>query len=151
MVDIAHAKAFSEVLEILKYISKAEYEKIPLEIIEMLEDNCLNEVRIEYNPNLSLSDQDFSEEAKTIIALFFRDYWATEKQREKILLKEEQDNQLEEIEKQQKFNVEIFKNRTANIESIPEQKKEETQLIVIEENTSFLKKILQKIKKLLLR
>ena len=61
MVDIAYAKAFSEVLAILKYISREEYEKIPLEIIEMLEDNCLNEVQIEYNPNLSLSDQNFSE------------------------------------------------------------------------------------------
>ena len=82
--------------------------------------------------------------------MFFRDYWATENQREKILLKEKQDNQLEQIEKQQKYNVEIFKNRTANTAYIPEQKKEETQLIVREENTSFFKKILQKIRKILL-
>lgn len=150
MVDIAYAKAFSEVLAILRYISKEEYEKIPLEIIEVMEDNCLKEIVVEYNPNLSLNDQNFSKEAKTIIALFFRDYWATDVQREKILLKEKQDNQLQEFEKQQKFNGEIFKNRTANSTSIPEQQKKETQLIVIEENTSFFKKILQKIKKLLL-
>lgn len=116
MVDIIYSKAFSEVLEILKYISKMDYEKIPLEIIEIMEDNCRKDYVVEYNPHISLVEQDISEEARTIIAIFFRDYWATEEQREKIILKERIDLEKFEDKKRETYNPEdIFKNRQDKI------------------------------------
>lgn len=140
------SKVFNEVLEILKYVPKDDYEKIPFEIIELLEDNSCKDYIVEYNPNLSLSEQGFSEDAKVIIAIFFRDYWATEKQKEKILAKEKYDEYLEEMKKQEMFNPDIFKTKSnENIEK--ESKNENTQIVVIEENNIF-KKIILKIKRI---
>ena len=84
MVSVEYANAYSEVLEILKYISKEDYEKIPNSKIELFETNHNKEYIFKYNPNKTLDEQDVSKIAKAIIAILFRDYWATEIQKEKI-------------------------------------------------------------------
>ena len=144
MVDIKYSKAFSEVLEVLKYIPKEEYEKIPLDIIGLMEDNCLKDYKVEYNPGMTLSEQNFLEETKYIIAIFFRDYWATDIQKNKILLKEQQDAYLENLEKEKKFNTDIFENKLKNVE-IENKQKENNQLAIIEKDNIF-KRIITKIK-----
>lgn len=146
MSDVINSTAFSEVLEILKYIPIIDYEKIPLDIIEVMEDNSNKDIIIDYNPKISLLEQNISDEAKTIIAIFFRDYWATEKQKEKILAKEKYDNEIEEIEKQKEYNIDFFKNReNKNIHT--EQRENITQLTVYKE-ANLLKRIITKIKKI---
>ena len=144
MVDIKYSKAYSEVLEVLKYIPKEEYEKIPLDIIGLMEDNCLKDYKVEYNPGMTLSEQNFLEETKYIIAIFFRDYWATDIQKNKILLKEQQDAYLENLEKEKKFNTDIFENKLKNVE-IENKQKENNQLAIIEKDNIF-KRIITKIK-----
>ena len=42
MIDIEYANAYSEVLEILKYIPIKDYNKIPKNIIELFEKNANN-------------------------------------------------------------------------------------------------------------
>lgn len=110
MVDSKYSKAFTEVIEILKKVSREDYEKIPLEMIEIMEDNMDKDYVVCYNPEIPIEEQAFSDETKTILAIFFRDYWATEEQRKKILLKEKQDDYLEEEEKQKELNDDIFRN-----------------------------------------
>ncbi len=146
-VDTIYAKAFSEVLQILEFISKEDYEKIPLEIIEEMEDNSYKDYTIEYDPTKSLTEQNISKEAKTIIAMFFRDYWATEQQKEKILAKEKYDAYVEEIEKQEKYDVDFLKNR-ANNKKKEEKQEEENQLVVWEEKNNIFRKIFLKIKEI---
>lgn len=141
MIDVIYSNAFSEVLEILKYVSKDDYEKIPLDIIELMEDTCSKDFVVKYNPNISLTEQGISEEARTIIAIFFRDYWATEKQREKILLKEKYDNYIEKTEKQKKCNLDnLFKNKQK------ETLVENTNLPVEIKKETFFKKLISFIK-----
>ena len=141
MIDVIYSNAFSEVLEILKYVSKDDYEKIPLDIIELMEDTCSKDFVVKYNPNISLTEQGISEEARTIIAIFFRDYWATEKQREKILLKEKYDNYIEKTEKQKKCNLDnLFKNKQK------ETVVENTKLPVEIKQETFFKKLISFIK-----
>ena len=144
MVDIKYSRAFSEVLEVLKYIPKEEYEKIPLEMIELMEDNCLKDYDVEYNSNLTLSEQNFSEEAKYIIAVFFRDYWATDVQKNKILLNEKHHDYLENLEKEKKFNVNVFEDSSKNVEI--DNKQEENNKLAIIEKESIFKRIIKKIK-----
>ena len=101
MVSIEYANAYSEVLEILKYISKEDYEKIPNSKIELFETNHNKEYIFKYNPNKTLDEQNVSKTAKAIIAILFRDYWATEIQKEKIITKQNYDRkQLEEKKKE---------------------------------------------------
>ena len=93
MVATEYKIAYSEVLEILKYISKEELNKIPQDMLEMFKTNASNENQFVYNPNKTLQEQNVSEIARTIIAILFRDYWATETQRAKILAKQNYDRE----------------------------------------------------------
>ena len=51
MVDIKYANAYSEVLEILKYISIEDYNKIPKEKIELFKTNANYDYSFKYNQN----------------------------------------------------------------------------------------------------
>ena len=77
MVDVKYAVAYSEVLEILKHIPISEYNKIPKEKINMFEKNASKEYKCNYIPSKTLTEQNVSKTAKGIIAILFRDYWAT--------------------------------------------------------------------------
>lgn len=93
MVNIEYKIAYSEVLEILKYISKEEFNKVPQNMLEMFKANASNNNEFVYNPSKTLQEQNVSETARTIIAILFRDYWATENQKEKILTKQNYDRE----------------------------------------------------------
>ena len=110
MVDIKHANAYSEVLEILNYISIQDYNKIPKEKIEVFEKLSNKEYKFSYNPKVSLDENNVSNITKTIIAILFRDYWATEIQREKIIAKQNYDRSILDEEKRKIYNSDnIFK------------------------------------------
>lgn len=142
MIDLKYSNAFTEVLEILKYISKEDYEKVPLEMIEIMEDNCSKDYFVEYNPDISLKDQNISEEAQTIIAILFRDYWATPYQKERIEAKEKYDLEKLEEEKREKYNTDnIFKNKQEGTV------RENTNLPIEIKEESFFKKLVNFIKK----
>ena len=101
MADIQYANAYTEVLDILKYISKEDYEKIPKSKIKVFEENSNKNYSFTYDENKTLDEQNVSETAKAIIAILFRDYWATKEQRYVIIKKqrearEEQERQIRE-------------------------------------------------------
>ena len=99
MENIEYANAYSEVLEILKHISKEDYNKVPKQKIELFETNANKDYVFTYNPGKTLNEQNVSKTAKTIIAILFRDYWATETQKEKIIAKEKCDRDVLEEQK----------------------------------------------------
>ena len=120
MVDSKYGIAYSEVLEILKHIPIEDYNKIPKTKIELFETNANKKYTFTYNPNKTLEEQDVSKIAKGIIILLFRDYWATETQREKIIAKQKYDRQKLEEEKKKIYNPDnIFKkyNQENNIKN----------------------------------
>ena len=101
MADIQYANAYTEVLDILKYISKEDYEKIPKSKIKVFEENSNKNYSFTYDENKTLDEQNVSEITKVIIAILFRDYWATKEQRYIIIKKqrearEEQERQIRE-------------------------------------------------------
>ena len=143
MIDIEYANAYSEVLEILKYIPIKDYNKIPKNKIELFEKNANDENRFIYNPNKTLEEQNVTKRAKAIIAILFRDYWANEIQREKIIKKQNYDRIKLEEEKIKNYNPNnIFKNREIKYTEIP------TSNItsMIEYKESVFKRVIDKIK-----
>lgn len=129
MIDIKYANAYSEVLEILKYVSKEDYEKIPNSKIELFETNHNKEYVFKYNPNKTLDEQNVSKTAKAIIAILFRDYWATEIQKEKIINKQNYDRMKLEEEKRTRYNSDnLFKNNEKKVIMNDVEKKEELAL-----------------------
>lgn len=88
MANTEYAIAYSEVLEILKYIPVEDYNKIPKSKIELFETNANSGYSFTYNIDKTLEEQEVSKIAKGIIAILFRDYWATDTQKEKIIAKQ---------------------------------------------------------------
>ena len=138
-----YAIAYKEVFEILKYIPKVEYNKIPKERIELYKTMQDKNYRFKYDPSKTFDEQNISKRAKAIIGLLYRDFWATNNQREKIMAKQKYERQKIEEEKLQKYkNQELFKNNKIDIKD----NQDSSFLIIYKEN--IFVKLLNKIKKL---
>lgn len=103
MADIQYANAYTEVLDILKYISKEDYEKIPKSKIKVFEENSNKNYSFTYDENKTLDEQNVSEIAKAIIAILFRDYWTTKEQRYVIIKKQQEIKEKKQKELMAKF------------------------------------------------
>ena len=103
MADIQYANAYTEVLDILKYISKEDYEKIPKSKIKVFEENSNKNYHFTYDENKTLDEQNVSEIAKMIIAILYRDYWATKEQRYIIIKKQQEIKDQKQKELMAKF------------------------------------------------
>ena len=110
-----YAIAYSEVLEILKHIPIEYYNKIPKEKLRLFEANADKEHGFKYDIDKTLEEQNVSNIAKGIIIILFRDYWATETQKNKIITKQKQDMIKLEEKKKEKYNPNnIFKTNDEN-------------------------------------
>jgi len=144
MVNVEYANAYSEVLEILKYISKEDYNKIPENKIKLFEENANKDYVFKYNPNKTLDEQNASKITKGIVAILFRDYWATEIQRKKILSVQNNIRIKLEEEKRSKYNVNIFENKNDEVKDNGEDKSV-NQYALVEYKESFFNKVIKKI------
>ncbi len=146
-ISIEYANAYTEVLEILSKMSKNDYNKIPRDMIQVFEIYSNKEYTFEYDFKKDFDQQGISKRAKLILAILFRDYWANDNQREKIIAKQNYDRQKLEEEKRKIYNTDIFKNKENNIEidgidNISEQ----VNMIQYEHKKSIIKKIINKLK-----
>ncbi|MBQ6992597.1 MAG: hypothetical protein IJN50_06825 [Clostridia bacterium] len=147
MVEDQYANAYKEVLEILKYIQIEDYNKIPKTKIELFETYSNKDYIFKYNPRKTLNEQNVSKTAKAIIGLLFRDYWATETQKDKIIEKQKYDRQQVELKKRKKYNPDnIFRNKKQNTKR---EKNINNTVALITYKESIYKKILNKIKSML--
>lgn len=111
MVNNIYARAYTQVLEILKYFPEEEYKKIPLEKINFYKSNMDKDYQFTINPEIDLANQNISKEANAIIVSLYRDYFATEEQKVKIKEILDLNQKKAEIEKRKNYNPDdIFKN-----------------------------------------
>lgn len=146
LVSKCYANAFSEVLEILFCIPQSQYQKLPKKLIQTLEENCNPNYEFYYNSEKTLDEQNVSEEAKAIISLIYRDYWADDEQRCKIIEKEKQELQNIEKQKNEKYSYENLFPKNKNIKNTSVSNSSKNELTVVKDN--FFKQILRKIKQL---
>lgn len=118
MINNKYAKAYVEVLEMLKYFPKEEYDKIPREKIKFYKENMDENYIFTINPEISLEQQNISLEANAIIINLFIDYFATEKQKNKIKEILELNQNKSENEKKEKYNPELLFKKQTQKESI---------------------------------
>ena len=76
--------AYAEVLEVLKYISLEDYEKIPPKYIRLMEEQADENCLFKYNVAIPFDKQGISEEAKNILAMLIRLFVANEEQKERL-------------------------------------------------------------------
>lgn len=118
MINNKYAKAYVEVLEMLKYFPKEEYDKIPREKIKFYKENMDENYIFTINPEISLEQQNISLEANAVIINLFMDYFATEKQKNKIKEILELNQNKSENEKKEKYNPELLFKKQTQKESI---------------------------------
>lgn len=97
-------KAYKEVLEVLKYMSKEDVDKIPKDMILTFEKKQDKNHSVKIDVNKELGEQKLLEETKDILSNIFRDYWATQEQKEKIIARENFERDKIESEKREKYN-----------------------------------------------
>lgn len=143
------ANAYKEVLEVLNNLDKEDYNRIPKEYIEVLEENCNNKHEFKYDTTKSFEEQELLEDTKYILFGLFEKFWATDTQKAKIkAYKVNYINNLEE-QKRAKYNPDdIFKKKVINDISSNNDTPSQNALIKIEESNVF-KKIINKIKRFL--
>ena len=144
MINATYAKAYKEVLEIIKNFPKEEYEKIPKEKIEFYKKNMDKNYNFSINPEIDLSEQNISTYANAIIVNLFRDYFATEEQKIKIKEILDLNQKKEEQEKREKYNPDdLFKNNRLepSIENNAEISENNTNTALIERKESIFTKI----------
>lgn len=152
MADIQYANAYTEVLDILKYISKEDYEKIPKSKIKVFEENSNKNYHFTYDENKTLDEQNVSEITKVIIAILFRDYWATKEQRYVIIKKqrearEEQERQIRErIEQNRQIKEDDIKTIDVSTDLDLDYNYNQGTSLEIYRKDNILKKIIGKIK-----
>ena len=100
MIKIQKNKAYAQVLEILNHIKLEDYYKLPKEMIKALEVNKDDDTKFKYNEEKDFLEQEMLSETKLILAIFFKRYWATDAQKEKIRVYEV--NKLTAIEEEKK-------------------------------------------------
>ena len=134
MINNTYAKAYTEVLEILKYFPEEEYKKIPIEKINFYKSNMDKEYKFTINPEIDLANQNISKEANVIIVSLYRDYYATEEQKVKINEILDLNQKKEELEKRKKYHPDnIFKNKQ-QVNKDTENLNATTQLVKYKEN-----------------
>lgn len=143
-MDKTYAKAYTEVLEIIKHLPENEYEKIPKTEIQFYESNCDKNYKYMYDETLTVEQQKISKEANTVIISIYMNYFANENQKwiiEEILKKNSTE---EEKLKSEKYDVNsIFKqksneNTNSSSENLP--------IEIDTKKENFIKKIINKIK-----
>lgn len=129
------AMAYTEVIQVLKYMPKEEVNKIPKDILEFYNNNMDTSYEFSIDTNKSFEEQILLEKTKIVLAILFRDYWATDEQREKIKQKENYDTELLEEEKRKRYNSDnIFAHK-----NVVEQEKEVKALVEYKKETWFNK------------
>lgn len=138
-----YTKAYTELLEILKYVSKSSLEKIPKENLEMYELNRDKNYNYEYNNNLEFEEQKMSKLTRILIANIYIQYWASEEERKVLKQRDKEELEKIEIEKRNIYNPDnLFANRR-KIENL-----EEKNLVIVKKK-NIIEKVLEKIKKIL--
>ena len=132
MLELKYRNAFKEVDEILKHTDIYLVNEIPKKFIYFLRANMNNDYKFNVQEGLCLNKQNISEEANNILALIYRDYWATEEEKRELEANDENYISTLEAETEIKFPVNNKANNTTkenenmqlmNIEKVPWYKK----------------------------
>lgn len=148
MVDIQTRKAYSEILEVLKYIPKECILKIPKQILEVFEREKLENYTVKINREKPIDKNSLQKETLAIIAMLNLQYWCTNEELKKKSYEQYSKNEEKyQQELSQKYDVNnIFeKRKTSNTSSIT-QNNNTKNLSLIEQKPSFFKTLITKIK-----
>lgn len=141
-----YAKAYTEVLEILKHIPEDEYARIPKSEINFYESNRDKNYKFIYNESVDAKDQNISREASAVIISIYMNYFANEKQKGIIYEILNQNSIRAEEKKKEKYNKDnMFEEKQFNDQTF----KNNLPIEIKKEN--IIKRIINKIKSMFIK
>lgn len=141
-----YAKAYTEVLEILKYFSKEEFSKIPKETIEFFEKNKDNNYDFKIDQPEKFYESGISKKAYSILAVLASKYFLSEEENEKLENMLKRNSIEEEKRKKELYNPDnLFSNSSKNKLNM---KETQNTTMSLSENKTILQRVIEKIKKI---
>lgn len=139
-INIRVSKSYKEVLTYLSLLPPTELKKIPPEKLEIYAKYMDDSYDYKIDSSRPMQSKKMMEETKAILSNIFRDYFANDYQKQRILAKEKSDLQkIEQIKKEKYDPYKILEKRNKNKVEIKE--------LVLYKH-SYLKELIKKIKKL---
>lgn len=138
-MDIELSKRFSEVYEILRYLSKDNFNKIPKEIIEYINENRNKKYVWNIDKKKKLYEQDLDENTIAILAYINMEYLVNEEQKQY-------------LKKLYLYNDEKYEKNTNKItinEIFPKKEVIPSKELIEYNSEKFFQKIVQKFKKII--
>lgn len=83
-----YAKAFREVLTILDMTRKEEKNRIPIEVITLLEEKASRDYHPKFNEKEELKELELMPETKAILSLLYREYMYEEDEEQEEIIEE---------------------------------------------------------------
>ena len=150
-MENVYYNAYTEIYEILSYMPIDYIKKLPKELLLLFEQKRNKEYKYCVNTKKRLNEQEMLIETKSILAVLYRDYWATSEKKEIILQKEKSERDLYQNELKQKYNInEAFQNHSQLKHRIQgnlnNSKVDSNNVAMVEQKKSFFEKIIKNIK-----
>lgn len=116
MID--YNKRLVEVSEILNHLKKSDYDKIPKEVIDIIEKNKDKEYIWKYDETKDLKNQNVSKDTIAILSYINMQYLLNEEQRKFVQeIFNENQKKLENLKKD-KYNLDnLFKDKQINLDT----------------------------------
>lgn len=142
-----YARAYVEVLEVIKFLKEEDYNKIPKYKIELYEGYKDLNYKFVYNPKEKL-DKQVSFEAKNVLANLFIKYISTQEDRAEFYDKERKEWYENEMKRNHDSLRPLFeKEKVLSTENVEEIRKDENKMTSLsEKEENIFKRIILKIK-----
>lgn len=140
-------KAYAEVDKILSFMESKYVKKVPKKLREIFKNEKLNDYNPTINKNIPLNEQDLERKTYAILAMLDLNYWCDDEEEKQELLRAYSNNDKKHQEElREKYNPDnMFKNRTK------ETKEEKVTALVEYKEASFIKRLIDRIKRLFKR
>ena len=144
-------KAYAEVYKILSFMEVEYTEKVPKKLREIFKNEKLKDYNPNIDKNIPLNEQNLERKTYAILAMLDLNYWCDNEEEKQELLKAYSNNDKKRQEQlREKYNPDnIFKNKTKEIEQ--EKAGEKITTLAEYKEESFIKKIINRIKRLFRR
>lgn len=134
-----YKNAYVEVLEILNYLKKEEYKKIPKEYIIYFQNNLNRDYIFKYDISKPLKEQNVLSETKLILFFLFEEFGANDNQRKRI----------KQFKKERMKNNKLLNSKYIDLFKDNKKEKIKNKELIVANNKSLFCKITDFIKKLL--
>ena len=146
MENTSYARAYKEVLIVIRNLVEDDYKKIPKEYIKFFFFFCNDEYEFEYDQSKTLEEQNLSNYSKLILFGLFEKFGATEIQKKKISEYKKNYYIKQEINKENVEYESVFKAKgklnTSYIDDKKERENNDNAQLIEYKNDSIIKRII---------